>query len=329
MRIAGLVRKQEQSTAASGRSAERDGARHRDEPRRDLRRDPPAARSIAGETAVIRVLVSEEGEDYTVVAAAGGREDVVGVTVPSRSCRSGSATVSRRIVPSRWPCRVRDRRAARVPTESAFLLSAPLFMKDELQGSSSWEQLRASEGEPGHPRGTDLPGGAGAGQRLPHGRPVPPADRSAIPLSRPELHGRRHGRRCRLDGPLREPVRPGRLRLRPGGARGHAAHPADPRGQDEGAPVPHASGRDGGTSTGLIESRMRHRDDFWLHIETLHRPDARPEREGHRPQLEGRVRAQGVRGTALPSGLPRLDHRARQPCAVPGPGRARAGAVDA
>ena len=63
------------------------------------------------------------------------------------------------------------------------------------------------------------------------------------------------------------------------------------------------------------------------HRDAPHGPDARPQREGDRPQLEGRLRAQGVRGAALAPGVPRLDHRARQPRAVPGPRRARAGAA--
>ena len=60
-------------------------------------------------------------------------------------------------------------------------------------------------------------------------------------------------------------------------------------------------------TTTLIESRMRHRDDFWLHIETLpDRPDARPERQGI-VLNSGRLGAEGLRGAARPPGVPRLD----------------------
>ncbi len=84
---------------------------------------------------MIRVLVGEDAEDYTVVAAAGGREDVVGVTL------------SLSILPQWKRDRLKTHRSYEVvvedaelaeplgfPPESAFLLSGPLFMKDELRG---------------------------------------------------------------------------------------------------------------------------------------------------------------------------------------------------
>ncbi len=136
VRIAGLVRKQEQS-AVRERALRGAGTALVTATNREgiYAATLQAARSIAGESSVIRVLVGEESEDYTVVAAAGGREDVVGVRLDLS------------ILPQWKRDRLNTHRSYEVavadaeladplgfPPESTFLLSGPLFMKDELRG---------------------------------------------------------------------------------------------------------------------------------------------------------------------------------------------------
>jgi diguanylate cyclase (GGDEF)-like protein/PAS domain S-box-containing protein len=98
-----------------------------------------AARSLVGEDAAIRLLVAAEAEDgrtFKVVAAAGGSEDVEG------------ATLDLSILPEWKRQRLQSHRSYEVPvrgaelvsvlgipSSAAFVLNAPLFMKDELRGT--------------------------------------------------------------------------------------------------------------------------------------------------------------------------------------------------
>ena len=96
IRIAGLVRKQEQSTvrerALRGAGTALVTATNREG---IYAATLQAAGSIAGEGSVIRILASEgERDAFTVVAAAGGDEESSATRSPSRSCRSGSGTGS-------------------------------------------------------------------------------------------------------------------------------------------------------------------------------------------------------------------------------------------
>jgi diguanylate cyclase (GGDEF)-like protein/PAS domain S-box-containing protein len=273
VRIAGLVRKQEQSTvrerALRGAGTALVTATNRDG---IYAATLQAARSIAGETAVIRVLVGEEGEDYTVVAAAGGREDVVGVAL------------SLSILPQWKRDRLKTHRSIEVvveeseiagplgfPPDAAFVLSGPLFMKDELRGLLV----------------------VGSSSALPRGnRETLEALTSQVALAldsaflTEDLFRQQTEARFRslvqnstdvvmvvdADSTVRyvspsvegvfgydpEELENSQLTL--------LIHPED---RTKVLQFLTLSGREGGTSTGLIESRMRHRDDFWLHIETL------------------------------------------------------------
>ena len=74
--------------------------------------------------------------------------------------------------------------------------------------------------------------------------------------------------------------------------------------------------------TGIVEFRMRCKDGTFVVVETLRTNLlARPERPRHRPQHPRHLRAQGVRGAALAPGVPRLGDEPREPGAVPGPRR--------
>ena len=71
----------------------RDGARDGDEPGRIYAAALQAAGSIAGDGSTIRVLAGdEEPETFTVVAAKGGDEGVIGDTVSLSILPGGSAT---------------------------------------------------------------------------------------------------------------------------------------------------------------------------------------------------------------------------------------------
>ena len=125
-----------------------------------------AAHSIAGESSAIRVLVAEEAlEDFTVVAAEGGTEEVVGRTISLSTLRDWKRDRLRSHRSYEVPiARGRARRAARAPRRRVtFLLNGPLFMKDELRGLLVvGEHVAPSEGEPRHAGGPDLAGRARA-----------------------------------------------------------------------------------------------------------------------------------------------------------------------
>jgi diguanylate cyclase (GGDEF)-like protein/PAS domain S-box-containing protein len=273
VRIAGLVRKQEQSAvrerALRGAGTALVTATNRAGIYAAMLQ---AARSIAGESSAIRVLVGEDAEAYTVVAAAGGREDVVGVTL------------SLSILPQWKRDRLNTHRSYEVvlqeseiaeplgfPAESEFLLSGPLFMKDELRGllvvgstaalpranrdtlealtsqvalaldsAALTEDLLRQQTEARFrslvQNSTDVVMVVDADSTV---RYVSPSVEGVFGYDPSELENTKLTR---------------------------LIHPDD---MTQVLQFLTLSGREGGTSTGLIESRMKHRDDFWLHIETL------------------------------------------------------------
>ncbi len=273
VRIAGLVRKQEQS-AVRERALRGAGTALVTATNREgiYAATLQAARSIAGESSVIRVLVGEDSEDYTVVAAAGGREGVVG------------ATLSLSILPQWKRDRLNTHRSYEVVVEeseiaeplgfleeSAFLLSGPLFMKDELRGLLV----------------------VGSTSALPRAnRDTLEALTSQVALAldsaflTEDLFRQQTEARFRslvqnstdvvmvvdADSTVRyvSPSVEGVFGYDPAELENtkltQLIHPED---RTQVLQFLTLSGREGGTSTGLIESRMRHRHDFWLHIETL------------------------------------------------------------
>ncbi|MDQ4109179.1 MAG: EAL domain-containing protein [Actinomycetota bacterium] len=273
VRIAGLVRKQEQS-AVRERALRGAGTALVTATNRDgiYAATLQAARSIAGESSVIRVLVGEDGEDYAVVAAAGGREDVVGVTL------------SLSILPQWKRDRLNTHRSYEVvvedseiaeplgfPPESAFLLSGPLFMKDELRGllvvgsSSSLPMANRDTLEALTSQVALALDSAALTEDLLR-QQTEARFRSLVQNSTDVVMVVDADSTVRYVSPSVEGVfgyDPAELENT---QLTRLIHPAD---KTQVLQFLTLSGSEGATSTSLIESRMRHRDDFWLHIETL------------------------------------------------------------
>jgi diguanylate cyclase (GGDEF)-like protein/PAS domain S-box-containing protein len=274
MRISGLVRKQEQS-ATRERALRGAGTALVTATNRDgiYAAALQAGQSIAGEGSVIRVLAGEEHpETFTVVAASGGEETVIG------------ETISLSILPSWKRDRLKSHRSYEVPAHEAelaqplgfpeectTLLSGPLFMKDELRGLLV----------------------VGSTSPLPRAnRDTLEALMSQVALAldsaalTEDLLRQQTEARFRslvqnstdvvmvvdVDSTVRyvSPSVQGVFGYDPGELEGtkltSLIHPDD-KAQVIQFLTP--SPRDGAAATQLIESRMRHRDDFWLHVETL------------------------------------------------------------
>ena len=138
-RMAGLVRRQEQSTLRE-KALRNVGASLVTATNREsiYAATLQAARALVGDEAGLRLLVATEADHpdiFQVVAASGGAERIEGTTV------------SLSILPRRKRDRLQSHHSYEVPIEeaelasslgmppdSAFVLNAPLFMKEELQG---------------------------------------------------------------------------------------------------------------------------------------------------------------------------------------------------
>jgi diguanylate cyclase (GGDEF)-like protein/PAS domain S-box-containing protein len=273
VRIAGLVRKQEQS-ATRERALRGAGTALVTATNREgiYAATLQAARSIAGESAVIRVLVGEEAEDYTVVAAAGGREDVLGVTL------------SLSILPQWKRDRLKTHRSYEVivedaelaeplgfPPDSAFLLSGPLFMKDELRGllvvgsTSALPRANRDTLEALTSQVALALDSAALTEDLLR-QQTEARFRSLVQNSTDVVMVVDADSTVRYVSPSVEGVfgyDPAELENT---QLTRLIHPDD---KTQVLQFLTLTGREGATGTGLIESRMRHRDDFWLHIETL------------------------------------------------------------
>jgi diguanylate cyclase (GGDEF)-like protein/PAS domain S-box-containing protein len=273
LRIAGLVRKQEQSTvrerALRGAGTALVTATNREG---IYAATLQAARSIAGEGSVIRVLVSEEvSEDFSVVAAEGG-EDVVG------------SSISLSILPQWKRQQLKSHRSYEVAlrdaelagplgftAECAFLLNGPLFMKDELRGL-------LVVGSP-----TALPRANRDTLEALTSQVALALDSAALTedLLRQETEARFRSLVQNSTDVVMVVDADSTVRyVSPSAQRVFGYEPDDLEGTqlirlihpDDKTQVLQfltAVGREGATSTTLIESRMRHRDDFWLHVETL------------------------------------------------------------
>ena len=274
MRIAGLVRKQEQS-AIRERALRGAGTALVTATNREgiYEATLQAAHSIAGETSVIRVLVAEESlDDFTVVAAEGGAVEVVGRTISLSTIRDWKRD------------RLRSHRSYEVPVEEAelaeplglpaesnFLLSGPLFMKDELRGL-----LVVGSASPLPKENRDTLEALTSQVAL-------ALDSAA--LTEDLLRQKTEARFRSLvqnstdvvmvvdaDSTVRyvSPSIHGVFGYDPGELEGtqliRLIHPDD---KTQVLQFLTAIGREGAPTTTLIESRMRHRDDFWLHVETL------------------------------------------------------------
>jgi diguanylate cyclase (GGDEF)-like protein/PAS domain S-box-containing protein len=274
VRIAGLVRKQEQS-AVRERALRGAGTALVTATNREgiYTATLQAARSIAGPSSVIRVLVrEEEPEHYTVVAAAGGREDVIGNTIPFS------------ILPSWKRERLMSHRSYEVPVgeaelaaplgfppESATLLSGPLFMKDELRGllvvgsSSALPRANRDTLEALTSQVALALDSAALTEDLLR-QQTEARFRSLVQNSTDVVMVVDADSTVRYVSPSVEGVFGYDVKELEGTKLTSLIHPDD---KTQVLQFLTASGRQGGPFTTLIESRMRHRDDFWLHVETL------------------------------------------------------------
>ena len=177
--------------------------------------------------------------DLEVVAAAGGRADVVGsrFSLDDPPGLEARAAAGERRLPGSPPTRARSRDTLALPLEDdGSVFVAPLFIRDELRGlmvvSTPEEMPRTTRGLAPCPV---LAGRPRSRERRPDRGPAAAAERGAVRLARAELVGHRHRGRARHDDQLREPVGASRARLRPGAARGHEVRrPDPPRRQDDG-----------------------------------------------------------------------------------------------
>ena len=274
MRIAGLVRKQEQS-AIRERALRGAGTALVTATNREgiYEATLQAAHSIAGETSVIRVLVAEEAlEDFTVVAAEGGAEEVVGRTISLSTIRDWKRDRLRSHRSYEVPIQEAElAEPLALPEESNFLLSGPLFMKDELRGL-----LVVGSTSPLPKENRDTLEALTSQVAL-------ALDSAA--LTEDLLRQKTEARFRSLvmnstdvvmvvdaDSTVRyvSPSVHGVFGYDPGELEGtqliRMIHPDD---KAQVLQFLTAIGREGAPTTTLIESRMRHRDDFWLHVETL------------------------------------------------------------
>lgn len=274
VRIAGLVRKQEQAAvrerALRGAGTALVTATNRES---IYAATLQASRSIAGQSSAIRILVSHETPDeFSVVAAGGGQEDTVG------------ATMTLSILPQWKRDRLKSHRSYEVPVgeaelaeplglgaECAVLLNCPLFMKDEL-------------------RGLLVVGSAAA---LPKAnRDTLDALTSQVALALDSAALTEDLLRQQTEARFRSLVQnstdvvmvvdaDSTVRYVSPSVRGVFGYDPAELENTKLTELIHTddktlvlqfltgSGRQGGASTTLVESRIRHSDDFWLHVETL------------------------------------------------------------
>jgi diguanylate cyclase (GGDEF)-like protein/PAS domain S-box-containing protein len=275
LRIAGLVRKQEQS-AVRERALRGAGTALVTATNREgiYAATLQAAGSIAGEGAVIRILASEGDRDaFAVVAATGGDEEVIG------------DTISLSLLTQWKRDRLRTHRSYEVPLheaelagplgfpqESTTLLSGPLFMKDELRG------LLVVGSESVLPRANKdtlealtsqvalaLDSAALTEDLL--RQQTEARFRSLVQNSTDVVMVVDVDSTVRYVSPSVEGVFGYDASELEGTKLTSLIHPED-KTQVLQFLTP-AAVREGAPATQLIESRMRHRDDFWLHVETL------------------------------------------------------------
>ena len=275
LRIAGLVRKQEQS-AVRERALRGAGTALVTATNREgiYAATLQAAGSIAGEGSVIRILASEGDRDaFTVVAATGGDEEVIG------------DTISLSLLTQWKRDRLRTHRSYEVPLheaelagplgfpeESTTLLSGPLFMKDELRG------LLVVGSESVLPRANKdtlealtsqvalaLDSAALTEDLL--RQQTEARFRSLVQNSTDVVMVVDVDSTVRYVSPSVEGVFGYDASELEGTKLTSLIHPDD-KAQVLQFLTPTIV-REGTPATQLIESRMRHRDDFWLHVETL------------------------------------------------------------
>jgi diguanylate cyclase (GGDEF)-like protein/PAS domain S-box-containing protein len=275
LRMSGLVRRQEQSTLRE-KALRNAGAALVTATNREsiYAATLQAARALVGDDGGLRLLVVTEDDPdaFQVVAAAGGTEGVDGTAV------------SLSILPQWKRDRLQSHRSYEVPTEEAelasslgmppnatFVLNAPLFMKEELQG------LLVIAGPASVPRAirdsiealssqVALALDSALTTEILLIRQSEARFSSLVQNSSDVVMVVEADSTIRYMSPSVERV----LGHTPGELEGTKLtvliNPDDRAGVLQ---FLTSGGREGDAHPGLTEFRMKHRDDFWLHVETL------------------------------------------------------------
>jgi diguanylate cyclase (GGDEF)-like protein/PAS domain S-box-containing protein len=232
-----------------------------------------AARALVGDEAGLRLLVATEADHpdiFQVVAASGGAERIEGTTV------------SLSVLPRKKRDRLQSHHSYEVPIEeaelesslgmppnSAFVLNAPLFMKEELQG------LLVVAGPASVPRAIRDSLEALSSQ-------VALALDSALTteillIQQSRRDSPRWSRTPRTWSWSSRPTQDQVISPSVERVLGHAAGELEDEADRLIQPEDRAGvlqfltsgGRENDANPGLTEFRMKHRDDFWLHVEAL------------------------------------------------------------
>jgi diguanylate cyclase (GGDEF)-like protein/PAS domain S-box-containing protein len=275
LRMSGLVRRQEQSTLRE-KALRNAGAALVTATNREsiYTATLQAARALVGDDGGLRLLVAtdDDADLFQVVAAAGGAEGIEGTRV------------SLSILPQWKRDRLQSHRSYEVPTEEAelanslgvpenatFFLNAPLFMKEELQGvlviagpSSVPRAIRDSIEALSSQVALALDSAMTTEVLLI--RQSEARFSSLVQNSSDVVMVVEADSTIRYMSPSVERV----LGHAPGDLEGTKLtvliHPDDRGGVLQ---FLTSGGREGDPHPGLTEFRMKHRDDFWLHVETL------------------------------------------------------------
>ncbi|HYY07961.1 MAG TPA: EAL domain-containing protein, partial [Actinomycetota bacterium] len=275
MRIAGLVRKQEES-AIRERALRGAGTALVTATNREgiYAATLQAAGSIAGDGSAVRILAKDdEAAEFSVVASSDDDQGIVGRAIALSSLRGWKVD------------RLRSHRSYEVPITQAelagpldlpddceFLLNGPLFMKDELRGllvvatpSALPQENRATMEALASQVALALDSAALTEDLL--RQQTEARFRSLVQNSTDVVMVVDADSTVRYVSPSVQGVFGYEPEELEGTKLVGLIHPED-KAQVIQFLTP--SGREGvGPTTTLIESRMRHRDDFWLHIETL------------------------------------------------------------
>jgi diguanylate cyclase (GGDEF)-like protein/PAS domain S-box-containing protein len=282
MRMSGLVRKLEETTrrekALRAAGASLVTATNRDS---IYAAAIEAARSLVGEDATIRVLVAPDADDvhddephaeFRVVAASGGQVGMVGTEIPESALPEG-AMHGLRALESHHIATPADalREAAGIAEDSTFVITTPLFIMDELQGLivvAGAGQLAKASGEALQALSSQvalaLESAAVTEQLL--RRQSEARFSSLVQNSTDVIMVVEADSTIRFMSPSVERVLGYAAAELDGERLTNHVHPDDKANLLQ---FLTAGGRDGDNRPALTEYRMKHRDDFWLHVETL------------------------------------------------------------
>ena len=212
VRMAGLIRQQERSALRERALRESGMALVTATNREGIHSAAiDAAQALAGEDAAIRMCDEpDDGEELEVVAAAGGRADVVGIAFPLHDpAASGSRNACWRTTPTwfaSYESTLRDPLALPLDDEGSVFV-APLFMREELHGImvvSTPEEMPRSVADSLQALSSQVAlalESAALTEDL-----LRQAERGAVRLAGAELLRHRDRARARHDDPVREPV---------------------------------------------------------------------------------------------------------------------------